>query len=399
MLAQKGRIAVVFSDAALAFGVNMPFRSCVFCGDMGDKLTPLIAQQMQGRAGRRGMDVQGNVIYLGMEWPYIENLMLGQISKVVGKEPRYPIIALQEALAASNDYRNINRFIHDANFENALRKRKCEVTVNETMAEWMTNTTLEEFCEGKESNHYLELSRKVIKELGYVNEDNRLVMDHNALSMVWEMHDTLPEAIHLCACLEQLYRRFCYNKTKNFKESDATQNDFLAVLIHVLDRRPAREGEESLQEMLKLTSTSEGRALNEEAKRVWLETEEILMNEKKKIEALDIPEIEQNKMQLVLPPAEEKGDFGPPLDKGVYEMIIFKKKGFSDDQSNERRNDLKDRIVRLGQICMVAHNNLQQPHGDYSALEIHFRRMFTNIKYSVADMMNQLMDQEDLTEV
>merc|ERR1712194_700074 len=51
MLAQKGRLAVVFSDEALAYGVNMPFRSCVFCGDMGDSLTSLVAQQMQGRAG------------------------------------------------------------------------------------------------------------------------------------------------------------------------------------------------------------------------------------------------------------------------------------------------------------------------------------------------------------
>lgn len=90
MLAQKGRLPVVFSDEALAYGVNMPFRSCIFCGDMGSELTPLIAQQMQGRAGRRGLDVQGNIVYLGMDWPYIENLMLGQISQVTGKEPRYP---------------------------------------------------------------------------------------------------------------------------------------------------------------------------------------------------------------------------------------------------------------------------------------------------------------------
>lgn len=90
MLAQKGRLAVVFSDEALAYGVNMPFRSCIFCGHMGNDLTPLIAQQMQGRAGRRGLDVQGSVIYLGMDWPYIENLMLGQISHVTGKYPRYP---------------------------------------------------------------------------------------------------------------------------------------------------------------------------------------------------------------------------------------------------------------------------------------------------------------------
>lgn len=111
ILAQKGRIAVVFSDEALAYGVNMPFRSCVFCGDMGPALTPLIAQQMQGRAGRRGMDVQGNIVYLGMEWPTIENLMLGQISQVTGKNPHYPLMALQRALAASNDPNDPN-FIH-----------------------------------------------------------------------------------------------------------------------------------------------------------------------------------------------------------------------------------------------------------------------------------------------
>merc|ERR1712151_530587 len=114
MLAQKGRIAVVFSDSALAYGVNMPFRTCVFCGDMGNDLTPLIAQQMQGRAGRRGMDVQGNVIYMGMDWPYIENLMLGQISQVTGKEPKYPLLSLVGALAASNDPSDYDHFFHDS---------------------------------------------------------------------------------------------------------------------------------------------------------------------------------------------------------------------------------------------------------------------------------------------
>jgi len=288
---------------------------------------------------------------------------------------------------------------HEGNFAMALQKRRCEVTVDENMAEWMCNTTLGEFCEGKESDHYLEESRKAITQLGYVKPDMRLNIDHNVLSMVWEMHDYMPEAVNLCACLEQLYRRFCYNKTKNFKESDSTQNDFLAVLVHVLDRVPAKDGEESLQQMLKLTAAEDGRALNDDAKHVWLETEDILINQKKIIDELDISESEKQKMQLVLPPATEKGELGPPLDKGVYEMIVFKKKGFSDDQSNERRNDLKSRIVKLGQICMIVHNNIQQPHGEYSALEVHFRRMFSNIKYSVADMMNQLMDQDDLTEV
>ena len=58
-LASKGKLAVVVSDDSLAFGVNMPFRTCVFAGEMGGELTPLMAQQMSGRAGRRGLDTQG----------------------------------------------------------------------------------------------------------------------------------------------------------------------------------------------------------------------------------------------------------------------------------------------------------------------------------------------------
>ncbi len=409
MLAQKGRLAVVFSDSALAYGVNMPFRSCIFCGDMGSSLTPLIAQQMQGRAGRRGMDVQGNIVYLGMEWSYIENLMLGQISRVTGNEPRYPTMTLQLAIAESNDPGDYAHYIHDdesANpaFSAAMKKMQrsqgCFPTISEEAMKIMTSTTLEEFCEGKESDNYLDLSNQVIQKLGYVDSNMRLIMDHNVLSMIFEMSDMLPEAIHLGAALEQLYFNFCYNKTNKFKESDATQNDFLSVLLHIVDRVPAKEGDETLQQYLRIEVPEGGsKQVNEDAVNLWRETEEVLRSQKNLIDSMDIPQEDKNKMHLSLPPGENEESFGPPIDKGVYEMITLKQKGFHEDQSFERRNELKNRIVRLGQICLLAHNNLQQPHGKYDALEVHFRKLFKNIQYSVADMMNQLTDQNDYTEV
>eukprot|EP01042_Synura_sphagnicola_P029455 gene29455-37996_t len=60
-LANRGGLSVVLSDSSLSFGVNMPFRACVFCGEMGGMLDPLMAQQMSGRAGRRGLDEQGHL--------------------------------------------------------------------------------------------------------------------------------------------------------------------------------------------------------------------------------------------------------------------------------------------------------------------------------------------------
>jgi len=391
MLASQGRLAVVFSDSALAYGVNMPFRSCIFCGDMGDDLTPLIAQQMQGRAGRRGMDVQGNVIYLGMNWSYIENLMLGQISQVTGKQPRYPLMSLVGSLAAANDPSNTKQFMFDDTenpaFATAIRKiqrsQNCFPTVTENQIEWMAGSTLEEFCEGKTSDDYLELSQGVATSFGYTFDDGTLAMDHNVLTMVAEMHEYLPIAVHLCAVLEQMYLRFCYQKSKQFKESDATQNEFLSILIHIADRCPPADGAESLQQLLRIEESEDGK-LNEEWKSSWYETEDTLRKQKLLIEGLDIPDEEKAKLNLELPPASEENSSGPPLDKGFYEMLVSKQKGFHESQSMERRNDLKNRIVRLGQICQIAHNNIQQPHGKFDQLEVMFRRMFSNIKYSVA---------------
>jgi len=408
MLAQKKSLAVVFSDSALAYGVNMPFRSCVFCGDMGDDLTPLIANQMQGRAGRRGMDVQGNVIYLGMEWPYIENLMLGSISHVTGKQPRYPIMCLQQALAASNDPGDLRHFAHEPDdeatpFASALRKmqrsQSCFPTVTQQQLEWISGPTLDNFCKGEVSENYMKMSQRCIEGLGYVNSDMTLAMDHNVLTTVWELHDNLALAVNLCPILDQLYLRFCYNKTKTFMQSDATQNDFLSVLLHVIDRVPAKEGDETLQQLLRVSPSEDGRSLNEDGIGMWLETEKILSDQKKLIDSLDINEEDKSLMQLDMPPAETDGEIGVPLDKGVYEMIVAKQKGFREDQDTARRNEMKDRIVAIGQVCLVAHNNIQQPHGKYNELEVHFRRLFSNIKYSVADMMNQLMDQDDVTEI
>jgi ATP-dependent RNA helicase DDX60 len=265
--------------------------------------------------------------------------------------------------------------------------------------QWMCNTSLEDYCNGLETDDYIGVSTNIIKGLGYIHDDVTLAMDHNVLCMVWELHDYLPEAVHLGAVLEQMYIRFCYNKTKGYKESDSTQNEFLSVLLHVVDRVPANDGEESLQQLLRVFPSDDGRALNEEAQSLWFETEKILTNQKQKIDSLDAAQSEKNKLHLAIPPAENESGDGVPLDKGVYEMLVMKQKGFSEDQSTARRNELKNRIVRLGQICQIAHNTIQQPHGKYETLEVHFRRMFSNIKYSVADMMTQLSNQEDVTEI
>lgn len=277
--------------------------------------------------------------------------------------------------------------------------QKCFPTVTEKQMAWMSGTTLEEFCRGVKNESYLETSTKAIEGLGYVDHNLCLAMDHNVLTMIWELHDYPSEAVYLCAILEQMYIRFCFNKTKAAKDSDAMQNEFLSVLIHVVDRAPCVDGEESLQQVLRISPRDDGRALSEDAIAMWSETERTLSDQTVLINSLEIDQSEKD-ILLIRPPANASGDgLGLPLDKGIYEMLVSKQKGFSPELSIERRNTLKNRIVRLGQICQIVHNTIHQPHGKYKDLEVHFRRMFSNIKYSVHDMMTQLTDQPDITDL
>ena len=66
----RGLIKVVFATETLALGINMPARSVVleklvkFDGETHADVTPGEYTQLTGRAGRRGIDVEGHAVVL-----------------------------------------------------------------------------------------------------------------------------------------------------------------------------------------------------------------------------------------------------------------------------------------------------------------------------------------------
>ncbi|XP_044717417.1 putative dead deah box helicase protein [Hirsutella rhossiliensis] len=75
MLFRKGFLTVVIATGTLALGLNMPCKTVVFFGD-SIFLTALNYLQGAGRAGRRGFDLLGNVVFTGMP-PKRTRLYLG----------------------------------------------------------------------------------------------------------------------------------------------------------------------------------------------------------------------------------------------------------------------------------------------------------------------------------
>lgn len=92
VLFTRGLLQVVFATDTLALGVNMPARSVVigrmtkWDGRSRRMLIPNEFQQMAGRAGRRGMDIKGNVIVPYSPWIKFTEMMevaTGELEPVI----------------------------------------------------------------------------------------------------------------------------------------------------------------------------------------------------------------------------------------------------------------------------------------------------------------------------
>ena len=85
-LTSEKKLAILFSDMSLVFGVSMPFKTSVIYRDVfvPDDLDPMLYHQMAGRAGRRGLDKEGNVIFAGYSWDRIEELSICPIPNITG---------------------------------------------------------------------------------------------------------------------------------------------------------------------------------------------------------------------------------------------------------------------------------------------------------------------------
>jgi len=371
-LAQQGKLAIVFSDVSLAYGVNMPFRTVMFCGDEGGLLTPLLAQQMAGRAGRRGLDTQGNLIYLGMTWPRIRRLMVGTVPGIVGRTPHFATMALPLALS-------------DACTPHAL----CTTTDRAALRR-LCAASLEEHAAGKErtaekSEDTVTKALDALKKLDLVvgdaepesNEDNRA-----KLCCVWELRDYLPESVALAHALPSFMDEFVKNRF-NFKKatedagSEAVQIAFFAAFLHIVDRHPCKKGATPLASC---TWISKDSARQDS----WAKWEKIVDASQARLDG--VPEALAGDRDALRLPAHSD------LDGSVFEIAKDRRMPPTSSCSSLERHVLKKRIWNVGNILLKMHNCLQL-RGEFIALSPLMRKCFTRVKYILSDDINANVDE------
>ena len=92
--AQTGELGFVIADDELALGINMPFRSAGVLGykdSLNFKLDNY--KQMIGRAGRRGKDVEGHIIYANVDWRELMKTELSEINSNYVHVKNYKILS------------------------------------------------------------------------------------------------------------------------------------------------------------------------------------------------------------------------------------------------------------------------------------------------------------------
>jgi superfamily II RNA helicase len=116
VLFRKGFLRVVIATGTLALGINMPCKTVVFSGD-SVFLTALNFRQAAGRAGRRGFDMLGNVVFQDVRYTKICRLMSSRLPDLNG---HFPIttslvlrlcILLSESKQAPHAVRSINSIL------------------------------------------------------------------------------------------------------------------------------------------------------------------------------------------------------------------------------------------------------------------------------------------------
>lgn len=342
-LAQRGRLGIVFSDELLAYGVNMPFRAAVFCGDTGgDWLTQLLYQQMAGRAGRRGLDRQGHLVYAGFSNERLHELLRGVMPRVIGRYPLYPTVPLQLAM-------------------NERFKTEGKPLTKEAVVK-VCDTPLEQFLTDAPVDGYFDTATQWMENLG--------VLDHPSSSyaylvpeMVWELRQFLPESLAIQYLLEPLIREFRFQAPDSRDRGGVQQTKVFQIFCRICAREPFNADDADGEGFVGALPSPHTRDTE------WDKWTDLLNQSQARIAESELP----YKENMLLPVAMDV-----PLDNQCY--VSFVRNQIDPKLSTVAQYNLRQRLYNVGEVLRIMTNILGRSE-ELKPIQNLIRKAFIRIRY------------------
>eukprot|EP00924_Labyrinthula_sp_SR-Ha-C_P004531 snap_masked-scaffold_1-processed-gene-3.33-mRNA-1 protein AED:0.00 eAED:0.05 QI:0/-1/0/1/-1/1/1/0/1148 len=349
--AQMGRLGVVFSDELLAYGVNMPFRSAVFFNDPGNNMMSVLEhQQMAGRAGRRGLDRQGHLIYAGFSYERLQELLRGTLPSVVGADPLYPTIPLQLYM---------NKKFVSAGTPLSVDKMKK-----------ICATPLEKFIEHKTILNYYESADTWIHKLDILRERENTGYADLIPELVWELRAYLAESLAIEYILEELIREYKGTPVSLTDTDVKEQTEMCLIFSCVCSRKVLIDNEVAEDQEEEYDGPENALPKPHTRSDIWKKWFDLVEESQTRIKESDL----ENKESILLPSSTEQFY----LENGVYSAFI--RNQIDPNLKTTEQHELRERLWDLGEVLRLSTNVLGRAN-ELRGLTNLIRKCFLRIRY------------------
>ncbi|XP_069688132.1 probable ATP-dependent RNA helicase DDX60 [Periplaneta americana] len=233
MLFRMKMVNLVVATGTLALGIHMPCKTVAIVGD-SQYLNPLEFQQMSGRAGRRGFDTSGNVVFMGLKERKMCTLLTGKLPKMIGNFPLTVTLVLRALLMVSDI---TSEGTHK---DEATRQALCRaLTMLNCCLLYQTIPELK-----NQMKHYFSFSTQLLMIQGLLDDEGK---PQFMTGIVTHLHYHEPGNLAFVYLWKSgVFRRIC-KRDKDGKISKETQMTLIVVLSYLFAIYPLHSMEEKIK--------------------------------------------------------------------------------------------------------------------------------------------------------